>query len=162
MWVIAVHFHKASLSAFALSETKLSPNILDPEVEFPHSTLYRRARDCSRHGGRRSIHTYIHTYIHFFCTYVHARAPKAQVRYCNDYATMLQCDNATMLRCYNAISSHCLYVTSSSWTELTLRRVRQLYVSSLPREFMYVALPHLNSDIKVLDVANLQLHTLTN
>ena len=31
-----------------------------------------------------------------------------------------------------------------------------------PREFMYVALTHSNSDPKIPDVANLQMHTLTN
>ena len=97
--------------------------------------------------------SYIHTFS--FCTYVHTRAPKAQVRYCNDYATMVQC--------YNAISSHCLYVTSSSsWTDLTLRRERQVYVSSLPKGTYVCDPPALKLCPKVPDVANLQLHTLTN
>ena len=35
-------------------------------------------------------------------------------------------------------------------------------VSSLPKGNMHVAVPHLNNDPNVPDVANLQLHTLTS
>ena len=39
----------------------------------------------SPHSDLMDIHTHIHTYNFLFvCTYVHTRAPKAQVRYCND------------------------------------------------------------------------------
>ena len=99
------------------------------------------------------IHTYIHKYIHIYIHFLSQEPLRPR---------LLQ----SLSTCYDTLQSQSLYVTMYFnlllGQKLTLRRERQWHVSSLPKGTYVCGPPHLNSDPKVPDVANLQLHTLTN
>ena len=125
----------------------------------------------------------IHTYIHFFIT----RTLRAQV---TDTKYLLPYNLDSVTICHHVLLHLCClgvlllllllpqqslyrvtryvivavlhtsyFILHTCWTELTLRRERQLYFRFLPKGIYVFGS---NSDPKVPDVANLQLHTLTN